>query len=97
MINPYTILNIRQDADRNEIKKAQMIAMKAKKFGLNEISMASRQLLEPAKRLAADFMFPAKLKAKRPKKIFISIEMNEISLENVDVDVFDSLKYYENE
>ena len=65
MTNPYTILGVSQDADKAEIMKAQMFAMKKKEFPLQEIAVAAKQLLDPSKRLAADFMFPAKIKAKR--------------------------------
>lgn len=92
MKNPYNILNVSQDADRNDIKKAQMIAMKEKKFSLPEIHAASRQLLDPAKRLAADFMFPAKIKAKRPQKIIIDFVVSDIDIQNIDKNSFDSLK-----
>ena len=64
MTNPYTILGVSQDAEKAEIMKAQMFAMKKKEFPLQEIAVAAKQLLDPAKRLAADFMFPAKIKAK---------------------------------
>lgn len=62
MKNPYSILGVSQDAEKAEIMKAQMLAMKEKKYSLQEIQIAARQLLNPAKRLAADFMFPAKIK-----------------------------------
>jgi DnaJ-class molecular chaperone len=32
MTNPYTILGVSQDADKAEIMKAQMLAMKKKEF-----------------------------------------------------------------
>ena len=64
MSNPYEILNVSQDADKGEIMKAQMLAMKEKKFSLQEIAIAVRQLLDPSKRLAADFMFPTKIKSR---------------------------------
>jgi hypothetical protein len=83
MSNPYEILNIRQDAAKNEIMKAQMQAMKEKKYTLQEIAIAVRQLLDPAKRLAADFMFPAKIRAKRIQKISIDIPLENINLTDI--------------
>ena len=74
MTNPYTILGVSQDADKAEIMKAQMLAMKKKEFALQEIAIAAKQLLDPAKRLAADFMFPAKIKVKRIQPIQIEKE-----------------------
>ena len=92
MSNPYKILNVSQDADKKEIMKAQMIAMKTKKHSLQEIQIAVRQLLDPAKRFAADFMFPSKIKAKRPQKIPVDIQVDTIELTDIDENAFDSLK-----
>lgn len=92
MSNPYQILKVSQDADKKEIMRAQIIAMKEKKFPLQEIATAARQLLDPAKRLAADFMFPAKIKAKRPQKIFVELPEVTLKLDDIDDNAFDSLK-----
>lgn len=92
MSNPYQILNVQQDADKKDIMKAQMLAMKEKKFSLPEIATAARQLLDPAKRLAADFMFPSKIKAKRPQKISVDIQLEKIDMNDIDENAFDSLK-----
>jgi hypothetical protein len=92
MSNPYQILNLNQDADKKEIMKAQMQAMKEKKYPLPEIAVAVRHLLDPAKRLAADFMFPSKIQAKRPQKISIDIPINKINVNDIDENAFDSLK-----
>lgn len=92
MSNPYEILNVNQDADKGEIMKAQMLAMKEKKYSLQEIQIAVRQLLDPAKRLAADFMFPSKIKAKRIQKVTVEFPMEKINLSDIDENAFDSLK-----
>ena len=92
MSNPYEILNVNQDAEKGEIMKAQMLAMKEKKYSLQEIQIAVRQLLDPAKRLAADFMFPTKIKAKRIQKIQVEIPVEKIDLSDIDENEFDSLK-----
>jgi len=91
MKNPYQILNINQDADKKEIMKSQMIAMKERKYSLQEIGIAVRQLLDPAKRLAADFRFPAKIKAKLPQQISIDIHFDSIDISEVDLNAFNSL------
>ena len=88
MSNPYEILKVTQDADKKEIMKAQMLAMKERRYSLQEIQIAVRQLLDPAKRLAADFMFPSKIKAKRPQ----NISVDTIDLNDIDENTFDSLK-----
>ena len=92
MRNPYEILNGSQDADKGEIMKAQMLAMKEKKFSLQEIQVAVRQLLDPAKRLAADFMFPAKIKAKRIQTIQNTLTHKEINVNALNENAFNSLK-----
>ena len=92
MSNPYEILKVTQDADKKEIMKAQMLAMKERRYSLQEIQIAVRQLLDPAKRLAADFMFPSKIKAKRPQKLSIDVPVDTIDLNDIDENTFDSLK-----
>lgn len=92
MTNPYTILGVNQDADKAEIMKAQMFAMKKKEFPLQEIAVAAKQLLDPAKRLAADFMFPAKIKAKRIQPIQSTLTHQEINVNALNENAFNSLK-----
>ncbi|MBK7573397.1 MAG: molecular chaperone DnaJ [Bacteroidetes bacterium] len=92
MSNPYEILKVTQDADKKEIMKAQMLAMKERRYSLQEIQIAVRQLLDPAKRLAADFMFPSKIKAKRPQKLSVDVPVDTIDLNDIDENTFDSLK-----
>jgi hypothetical protein len=92
MNNPYQILGISQDADKKAIIDAQKTAMMEKKYSLNEIHSAMRQLLDPAKRLAADFMYPAKIKAKRPQKIALDIPFANSTIGDCSDDAFDSLK-----
>jgi len=92
MKNPYRILEITQDADKAEIMKAQILAMKRKEFSLQEIAVAAKQLLDPAKRLAADFMFPAKIKVRRIQPIQNTLNYQEINLNSLNENAFDSLK-----
>ena len=92
MTNPYTILEVSQDADKAEIMKAQMFAMKKKEFPLQEIAIAAKQLLDPAKRLAADFMFPAKIKTKRIQPIQSTMIHKEINVNALNENAFNSLK-----
>ncbi len=92
MKNPYTILGVSQDAEKAEIMKAQMNAMKKKEYPLQEIAIAAKQLLDPAKRLAADFMFPAKIKARRIQIIQSNFVYQEINTNNFNENAFDSIK-----
>lgn len=92
MTNPYTILGVSQDATKAKIMKAQMFAMKKKEFPLQVIAVAAKQLLDPAKRLAADFMFPAKIKVKRIQPIQCNLNYKEINANSLNEKVFNSLK-----
>ena len=91
MNNPYQILNLSQNANKNEIKEAQIQAMRNKKYPLKDIATAAKQLLDPSKRLAADFMLPTKIKSKRLQKITIDIEVPVIDINKIDDNAFDSL------
>jgi hypothetical protein len=91
MNNPYQVLGVNQDADKREIMNAQKIAMQEKKYPLPEIHSAMRQLLDPAKRLAAGFMYPAKMKVKRPQKITLDIPTFNGNMDEISDDSFDSL------
>jgi len=92
MKNPYTILGVSQDAEKGEIMKAHMFAMKKKEYSLQEIHIATKQLLDPTKRLAADFMFPAKIRARRMQLIQSKLTYREINVNVLNENAFDSLK-----
>lgn len=92
MINPYKILNVSVNANKQEIKKAELLAMKERKYSMHEISTARNQLMTPSKRLCADFMFPSKIRAKRPKLININTSTKNIDLSIINENAFDSLK-----
>ena len=91
MNNPYEILGLKQNATRQEIKKAQIKAMKLRKYPLQKISLASKQLMNPAKRLVADFMFPTRIKAKRPKLIKFEVPFEEIDISSISGDEFNTI------
>jgi hypothetical protein len=95
MKNPYEVLKLNQNATKQEIAKALIFAqkenMKSKQFTPQELMLAQKQLLAPAKRLAADFMFPAKYKTKRPVKLEVNIKLQNIDLASINEDAFDSL------
>tara|TARA_B110000114_G_C15096387_1_gene401724 strand:- start:488 stop:766 length:279 start_codon:yes stop_codon:yes gene_type:complete len=92
MTNPYTILGVSQNSNKTEILKSQMFAMKKKEFPLQEIALAAKQLLYPSKRLAADFMFPAKIKVKRIKPIRSDLRHKKINIDALNENAFNSLK-----
>jgi hypothetical protein len=92
MKNPYQVLEVSQNATKKEIIKGKMLAMKKRKFSLQDIQMAEKQLLNPSKRLIADFMYPSRIKAKRPKAVKINVTPKNINIEDISVDIFDSIK-----
>ena len=94
MKNPYLILGVKQDATKSEIMKAQMLAMKNKTYSLQEIQVATKQLLNPAKRLAADFMLSSKIKARRIVPIQSDLTYKTFHSEalSFNENAFDSLK-----
>ena len=99
MKNPYHILKVSQDATKKQIVKAfallQKENVKTKKYTAQEIMIAQKQLLNPSKRLAADFMYPSKFKRKRPKKITINEfkENERTNINSINKNALDSLKF----
>ena len=91
MINPYAVLGIKQNATKKDIIKAKMLAMRARVYKMEEISLAEKTLLKPAKRLAADFMFPMKVRAKRLHQLEFNIQREYVKLKQLDKEAFNSL------
>lgn len=58
MNNPYTVLGINQNASKVEIVKAQVKALRLKKYDAREVAVAQKELHSPARRLAVDFTYP---------------------------------------
>jgi len=56
--NPYDILGLTKSASKREIVMAKVAAIKKKQFPLNEIAEAEKALLDPQKRITADFLLP---------------------------------------
>ncbi len=99
MKNPYEVLSVTQNATKEEIQKAfvkaQIENIKTKKYDGKELMEARNQLMIPSKRLVADFLFPSKLKSKRPKPIDINdLEVEgQVDVNSLNEDALDSLKY----
>lgn len=93
MKNPYEVLGVSQDATKKDIIKGKMTAMKQRVFSLQEIQLAEKQLLNPSKRLVADFMYSSKIKAKRPKLLKVDIKPSEVTLDDINENAFESLKF----
>lgn len=92
MKNPYKILEVSQNATKKDIIRGKMQAMKKRQYSLQEIQMAEKQLLYPSKRLIADFMFPSKIKAKRPKLLKLAPIPPITDIDEINTNAFDSLK-----
>lgn len=90
MKNPYKVLNLPQDASTAEIARAQIPALKLKKYSAKEITEAQVALRKPALRLAADFTFPL-LDRRKVKPLTSDIKSREVSLDEIDLDKYNSL------
>lgn len=95
MKNPYELLNVSQNASKQEIAKALQSAirenMKTKKYTPQELMLAQKQLLDPAKRLAADFVYPAKFQVKRAAKIETNISLQNIDIKSIDENAYNNI------
>lgn len=91
MKNPYIILGLDQDADESQIARSQIVAMRTRKYTMNEITAAQASLRKPATRLAADFTFPAIDKQPMPF-LESSIKSKEVDFSIINVNKYDSLK-----
>jgi hypothetical protein len=91
MKNPYKILGLEQDATNSQIVKAQITAIRSKKYSTKEITEAQTTLRKPAQRLAADFTFPI-LDNERVIPLTSVIKSEEVDLDTIDLNKYDSLK-----
>lgn len=55
-MNPYKILNIDYHADKREIIEAAALAMREKKFSVQEVAIAQKEIMNPIIRAAHDFL-----------------------------------------
>ncbi len=91
MNNPYIVLGISQNATKQEILRAKMQAMKDRKFALKEIHEAERILATPVRRLVADFLFPSRIKSKRPKFLDLGQQLDETNITELDENAMDTI------
>lgn len=91
MNNPYSILGVPQDATNQEIIRAVALTMRNRKFSTREIAEARAILSKPSSRLAADFTFPIFPKRKNISPIEPSLRATDKSVENLNIDKYDSL------
>ena len=91
MKNPYEILNIPQDANNGTILKAQMTAMRERKFTNAEIAAARAQLIKPASRLAADFTFPVFDDVGELEDLKSTVRPANLDINTINEDAYNSL------
>ena len=56
--NPYDILGVSSAASKAEITKAFILAMKRKEYPVDVIAHANKSLMNPEKRIIADYLRP---------------------------------------
>lgn len=91
MKNPYTILEVSQDANNAQILKAMTMAMRKRLYHNTEIAQARAQLSKPASRLAADFTFPIFDSFDDMKPLQAKVNPEIIDINTIDVDKYNSL------
>ena len=85
-MNPYKILNIDYHADKRKIIEAVALAMREKKFSVQEVAIAQKEIMNPITKAAHDFLqfidvkpmqnqF-ALIKQKKKKRVF---DLNRLS------------------
>lgn len=90
MKNPYKVLDLTQDANAAQIAKAQIPALKAKKYSPKEITEAQATLRKPASRLASDFTFPV-LDKGAITPLLTNIKSEDFDFTTLNVDKYNSL------
>jgi len=88
--NPYNILGLTRAVSKKEIVMAKMTAMKKKQYPLNMIAEAEKALLDPQKRIIADFLLPVLPTIQRFKRTDFSA-LDEVLLELEFLEEFDGL------
>ena len=55
-INPFEVLDLKDDCSKSEVMKAVALAMKKKKYSLKEIMIAQKMLLNDSRRVLFEFL-----------------------------------------
>lgn len=90
MKNPYIILGINQNASKVEIVKAQVKALRLKKYDAKDIASAQKELHNPARRLAVDFTYPILEGIDGFEPITSSTKSKEIDINLLNADKYNS-------
>lgn len=90
MENPYEILNVKQDVTIKELVRAQLLAMRGK-YTAKQVQDAVTTLHSPARRLAADFLFPILPMVRVFQPVSTSISRQAPNSKWLDADKYRSL------
>ena len=90
MKNPYIVLGIDQNASKVEIVKAQVKALRLRKYDAKEIAAAQKELHNPARRLAVDFTYPVLDGIDGFDPITSSTKSKDIDINKLNVDKYNS-------
>lgn len=83
--NPYNILGIDRSASKGDIVKSVPLAMKQKRYPIKVIASAQKVLLDPEKRLIADYLSPIIFPVESFKiEDFTSLPSQKIELKLLD-------------
>lgn len=91
MKNPYSILDVPQNANNSQILRAMTVAMRKKQFPNTDIAQAKAQLSKPASRLAADFTFPIFDPFDDMAPLKASVNPEIIDIKTIDANKYNSL------
>lgn len=90
MNNPYTVLGINQNATKVEIVKAQVKALRLKKYDAREVAAAQKELHSPARRLAVDFTYPILEGIDNFEQITTPTKSRDIDINKLNPDKYNS-------
>ena len=91
MKNPYSILEVPQNANNSQILRGMTMAMRKRQFPNTEIAQAKAQLSKPASRLAADFTFPIFDPFDDLAPLQASVSPEIIDIKTIETDKYNSL------
>lgn len=91
MKNPYSILEVPQNANNAQILKAMTVAMRKRQYPNTDIAQARSQLSKPASRLAADFTFPVFEPFDDMTPLQAKINPETIDINSIDENKYNSL------
>lgn len=91
MNNPYTVLEVSQDATNQKIIRAVAVAMRSRKYSTREIAEARAILSKPSSRLAADITFPIFPKQKTISTIEPTVKASGLTVDQLNPNKYNSL------